>query len=182
MKVSQHTRDTEVYQLRAQVHKRDDEVNHLRMQLKAATRNKSPTTTPKRRGRVSTDLFSKGPPSTIELSLDPAPLPNESPAVPTVAANPVLEAFAAKMGMDVTLLTEFMAVMKLANGNDAQVVGTTQKTNRRKPKPKAEIKKAVAPESKELVNRAHVSKEPCWCVERGSPIVGHDARCNLQQV
>ncbi|KAJ7615271.1 hypothetical protein DFH06DRAFT_1343734 [Mycena polygramma] len=169
-------RDTELQQIRAQVHKQDDEVNHLRLQLQAATRPKAKAM-PRRRGRVSNELFGVAQPSTLTLPLNPAPLPTESPAAPAVVANdPIVERFAEKLNMDVEMLTEFLGVLNLTKGNNAQVV-VTPPARRRKSNIKAEIKKSWTPESRELANHAHkmlrVATFSKFKVEQGTDFIFH---------
>ncbi|KAJ6465119.1 hypothetical protein C8R47DRAFT_1201712, partial [Mycena vitilis] len=171
------SRDTELQQLRAQVHKQDDEVNHLRLQLQAATRPKAKAT-PRRRGRVSNELFGVAQPSTLTLPLNPAPLPAaESPAAPAVVANdPIVERFAERLNMDVDMLTEFLGVLNLTTGNNAQVV-VTPPARRRKSNIKADIKKSWTPESRELANHAHkmlrVATFSKFKVEQGTDFIFH---------
>ncbi|KAJ7079645.1 hypothetical protein B0H15DRAFT_799527 [Mycena belliarum] len=175
-------RDTELQQLRAQVHKQDDEVNHLRLQLQAAARPKAKAMA-RRRGRVSNELFGVAQPFTLTLPLDPAPVPTGSPAVPAVASDPIVERFAARLNMDVETLTEFLGVLNLAKGNDAQVV-VNSTGGRRKSNAKAEIKKSWTPESKELANHGHkmlrVATFTKFRVEQGSDFIFHSPATERQ--
>ncbi|KAJ7610388.1 hypothetical protein FB45DRAFT_869496 [Roridomyces roridus] len=180
-------RDIELHQLRAQVHKQDDEVNHLRLQIQAAARAKAKATPIRRRGRVTNELFGKDPSAQLlpTLALNPAPLPAESPAEPAVVpVNPLVERFAAKMEMDVVGLTELMGVLKLALQDDNVQVAVNTKARPRKSSAKADMKKACAPETKELVLHTHsllrrVTFEK-FKVELGSDFIFHSPATERQ--
>ncbi|KAK6984845.1 hypothetical protein R3P38DRAFT_3292187 [Favolaschia claudopus] len=192
-----NTRDTELGQLRAQVHKRDDEVNHLRLQLKASGRRKTETM-PRRRGRVNVELLGTGQPSTIELPLDPAPLPAEGPApLPTdtpptrtpavpaaVAENPVLKRFAAKLDVEVQDLVEAVQSIQIASvETGAQIVvspqNTPQKNKQVRPDSKAARKEAVKPANQTLCNKAHALLRQTtyrkFKVEQSSDFIFHES-------
>jgi len=116
------------------------------------------TALPRRRGRVSTQFFNLARPSTIELPLDPAPIPNQNPVSPgpvsDPAANPDIGAVAADLNVDVDTLTKFMTAMKLVNGDNAHVIITPRKAIGRKTKLKAELKATAKPATQELANKS----------------------------
>ncbi|KAK7046301.1 hypothetical protein R3P38DRAFT_3175583 [Favolaschia claudopus] len=157
-----NARDAELGQLRTQVHKQDDEVLQLRLQLKAAVRDK-PKPTPRRRGRVSNELFGTGKPATLNLPLDPAPLPADSPnPLPSdsqpaelsgLMDHPVVKRVAAKLNMDDEDMSDMLGLLTLTQKTNAQVAVTP--TKRKAPKPRKALKKAVQPKTKELINIAH---------------------------
>ncbi|KAK7038368.1 hypothetical protein R3P38DRAFT_3182460 [Favolaschia claudopus] len=162
-----NARDAELAQLRAQFHKYGDEVLQLRLQVKTAVRDK-PKPTPRRRGFVSNELFGTGKPATLDLSLDPAPLPADNPdplpadsqaAEPSgLIDHPVVKRVAAKLNVDAEDMSDIMGLLTL-----------TQNPTRKLPK--------VQPKTKELINIAHVMmRQTTYClfkVEQSNNFIFH---------
>ncbi|CAK5269093.1 unnamed protein product [Mycena citricolor] len=154
----QHERDAELAALCAQVQAQDDEVEHLRQRVRQSAAKKASSPIPKRRGRVSTELFNPGRPCLIELPLDPSPIPNRTHAEPSQPAmNPAITRFADALNMDPDVLSEFMAAMQLLNPENSRVTigGGKRRGGEKHNNRKSEEKAAVAPNTAELVNKAH---------------------------
>ncbi|KAJ7073083.1 hypothetical protein C8F01DRAFT_1076876 [Mycena amicta] len=154
----------------------------LRAQIKSSAHKEAAMSTPKCRGRLSTELLRNTNTRTTELPLDPTPIPSQGPAetpnqgpaetpnqgpaatpnqgpaatphASDAAAAAVLESLAESMDVDVrTLMTLMSGLSKLVMGDGAGVVVSPRKT--RAVKAKAAKKKQVQPQDKNMANAAH---------------------------
>ncbi|KAJ7092015.1 hypothetical protein B0H15DRAFT_799753 [Mycena belliarum] len=125
----------------------------LRAQLKTASRKVAPTPK-KKKGRLSMELLKNTAAPTVQLPLDPAPMPSVNrPAAPP-ASNPaidqLLKVAAQSSGIDLSDLTTAMNTLTmLAHNGSAEVVVGRRKSKR------SDQKANVKPPSKEIINMAH---------------------------
>ncbi|KAJ7056021.1 hypothetical protein C8F01DRAFT_1373036 [Mycena amicta] len=134
----------QVYRLQSRVHEREDENVHLRAQLQASAR-KAASAPNKRKGRLAELLKNTGN-RTIELPIDPAPIPEGSPVAAPASGAAANGDSRDPQSMDVNKLAELMK--QLMSGSDAKVT-----ISRRKP-PKAIRKAELKPEHRVVSNYA----------------------------
>ncbi|CAK5282753.1 unnamed protein product [Mycena citricolor] len=147
--------DNDVRALHNQIHAREEEVEQLRQTIRRNARSKvSNSPTAKRRGRVSTELFNPGRPALIQLPLDPAPVPaSAGPSRPTVDL--AIADVAKSLDVDADVLSKLMGVMELVNNGRARVMIGSTNGGGKQSKRKAQEKAAVAPQTGDLVKKAH---------------------------
>ncbi|CAK5282735.1 unnamed protein product [Mycena citricolor] len=120
--------DNDVRALHNQIHAREEEVEQLRQTIRRNARSKLP--------------------------LDPAPVPaSAGPSRPTVDL--AIADVAKSLDVDADVLSKLMGVMELVNNGRARVMIGSTNGGGKQSKRKAQEKAAVAPQTGDLVKKAH---------------------------